>query len=272
MDRKKKLLPLLRSILMWPIALMALLVFMNIYMYIIDIRAGVVATIFILIYAGAFTVFYLVKRKRLVSDLVTFAVNYGTIQRRLSSELELPYILIDKEGSILWADKSFIALVGDKVKTRQPITDFFPELGPDCIPEENSDKEVLLDFGEDNYRVLLKDVAVEGLGGDSFWSSEKHVPADNEEGRLIAVYFYDETVINSLKREINDKETVVGLVYIDNYDEALDSVQEERKAFFAAMLGRRINKYFHCLRQLRDVSCSIIRLGGNDIQTVFKSG
>ncbi|MBP5332434.1 MAG: DHH family phosphoesterase [Lachnospiraceae bacterium] len=244
MDRKKKLLPLLRSILMWPIGLMALLVFMNIYMYIIDVRAGVVATVFILIYGGAFAVFYMVKRKRLISDLVTFAVNYGTIQRRLSSELELPYALIDREGSILWADKSFIWLVGEKVKTRQPITDFFPSLDESCIPDVNSDKEVYLDFGEKNFRVLLKDVAVEGLGSDSFWSSEKHAPADSEEGRLIAVYLYDETVINSLKREISDKETVVGLVYIDNYDEALDSVQEERRSFFAAMLGRRINKYF----------------------------
>ena len=113
MNRKKKLLPLLRSILKWPVYLMALLVFMNIYMYVIDIKAGVVATIFIIIYAAAFTVFYVIKRKRLVNELVTFAVNYGTIQRRLSSELELPYVLIDMECSILWANKIFISLVGD---------------------------------------------------------------------------------------------------------------------------------------------------------------
>ncbi|MCR5769021.1 MAG: DHH family phosphoesterase [Lachnospiraceae bacterium] len=244
MNRKKKLLPMLRSILKWPFYLMALLVFMNIYMYIIDLKAGVVASIFIIIYVAAFIVFYVIKRKRLVNELVTFAVNYGTIQRRLSSELELPYVLIDMEGSILWANKLFISLVGDKVKTRQAITDFFPELGEENLPERSSEKEAYLDYNEKNFRVLLKDVEVEGLGGDSFWSSEKHVPADSEYGRLIAVYFYDETLINSLKREIIEKETVVGLVYIDNYDEALDSVQEERKAFFAAMLGRRINKYF----------------------------
>ncbi len=234
---------MIQSILKWPLVSMALLVFMIIYMYVIDLRAGVVATIFVVIYAGAYAVFYVIKRRSLVSELVSFAVKYGTIQRRLSSELELPYVLIDKEGSILWSDKSFVNLVG-KVKTRQPITDFFPELDKDCIPEPDSDKEVNLDYGELNFRVKLRDVVMEDLEGDSFWSSEKHVPADNEKGRMIAVYFYDETIVNKLYREISDKATVVGLVYIDNYDEALDSVQEERKAFFSAMLGRRINKYF----------------------------
>ena len=242
MDKRKRLLPMILSILRWPLILMALLVFMVIYMYIIDIKAGVVATIFFVIYAAAYAVYYVIKRRSLVNELVSFAVKYGTIQRRLSSELELPYVLIDKEGSILWSDKSFLNLVG-KVKTRQPITDFFPEL-KDCIPEPDSDREVVLDYNDMNFRVKLRDVALEDLEGDSFWSSEKHVPADNEKGRMIAVYFYDETIINRLNREIIDKETVVGLVYIDNYDEALDSVQEERKAFFSAMLGRRINKYF----------------------------
>lgn len=243
MDKRRKLLPMIQSILRWPLILMGLLVFMVIYMYVIDIRAGVAATIFFVIYAGAYAVYYVIKRRSLVNELVSFAVKYGTIQRRLSSELELPYVLIDKEGSILWSDKSFVNLVG-KVKTRQPITDFFPELDKDSIPEPESDKEVILDYNDMNFRVKLRDVALEDLDGDSFWSSEKHVPADNEKGRMIAVYFYDETIINRLNREIVDKATVVGLVYIDNYDEALDSVQEERKAFFLAMLGRRINKYF----------------------------
>ena len=244
MDKKRKLLPMLRNILRWPIIMFALLIFLNIYMYIIDVKAGVVTTVFLVIYAGTSVVLYMVMRKRLAGELVTFAVNYGTIQRRLSSELELPYILIDKECSILWADKSFSKLVGDKIKTRQPVTDFFPELDASVIPEESGDREVYIDYDGKNFKAVLKDVAVEGLDGDSFWSSEKHVPANNEKGRLIAVYFYDETLINSLKHELSDKETVVGLVYIDNYDEALESVQEERKAFFAAMLGRRINKYF----------------------------
>ncbi|MCR5684946.1 MAG: DHH family phosphoesterase [Lachnospiraceae bacterium] len=245
MDRKKKLVPILKNILKTPIYLFALLVFMNIYMYVFDIKAGIVTSIFLLIYAAASVIIYLIRRKRLVGELVSFAVGYGTIQRRLSSELELPYALVDAEGSILWADSNFVKMVGNKVKTRQSVTDFFPQLDPEVFPEKDgADKEILLDHNDSNYRVLLKDVAVDGLEGDSFWSSEKHVPAGKSSGRLIALYFYDETQINSLKRELSDRETVVGLVYIDNYDEALESVQEERKSFFAAMLDRRINKYF----------------------------
>ena len=38
---------------------------------------------------------------------------------------------------------------------------------------------------------------------------------------------------------------VAGLVYIDNYDEALENVEEVRTSLLVALIERKINKYFN---------------------------
>ena len=37
---------------------------------------------------------------------------------------------------------------------------------------------------------------------------------------------------------------MTGLIYLDNYDEALESVEEVRRSLLTALVDRRINKYF----------------------------
>ncbi len=47
---------------------------------------------------------------------------------------------------------------------------------------------------------------------------------------MIAVYLFDETEILRCRQEINDQKMVAGLIYLDNYDEALESVEEVRRS------------------------------------------
>ena len=50
-----------------------------------------------------------------------------------------------------------------------------------------------------------------------------------------------------MKRYIkkNEEEKLVtGLLYLDNYEEALESVEEVRSSLLVALIDRKINKYF----------------------------
>nr|MCR5610043.1 DHH family phosphoesterase [Lachnospiraceae bacterium] len=60
---------------------------------------------------------------------------------------------------------------------------------------------------------------------------------------LIAMYLYDETKIMECMQENNDQKTVVGLIYIDNYEEVFESTDEVKRALMAALIEKRINKY-----------------------------
>ena len=46
---------------------------------------------------------------------------------------------------------------------------------------------------------------------------------------------------------MDDQSLAVGLIYLDNYDEALDSVEEVRRSLLVALIDRKVNKYVSAL-------------------------
>ena len=42
---------------------------------------------------------------------------------------------------------------------------------------------------------------------------------------------------------MDDQSLAVGLVYLDNYEEALESVEEVRRSLLTALIERKVNKY-----------------------------
>ena len=71
--------------------------------------------------------------------------------------------------------------------------------------------------------------------------------------KLIAVYLFDETEILTYKQMVNDQKMVAGLIYLDNYDEALESVEEVRRSLLTALIDRKITKYITAMKMcIRD--------------------
>lgn len=62
-----------------------------------------------------------------------------------------------------------------------------------------------------------------------------------------ALYLFDETELREYMRKFEDETMVTGLLYLDNYDEALESVEEVRRSLLTALVERKINKYFNDL-------------------------
>ena len=61
------------------------------------------------------------------------------------------------------------------------------------------------------------------------------------------MYLFDETALKIALRENDDQSLAVGLLYLDNYDEALESVEEVRRSLLTALIERKINKYISAL-------------------------
>lgn len=60
---------------------------------------------------------------------------------------------------------------------------------------------------------------------------------------LYAMYLYDETALKLALRENDAQSLAVGLIYLDNYEEALASVEEVRRSLLKALIDRKVNKY-----------------------------
>lgn len=89
-------------------------------------------------------------------------------------------------------------------------------------------------------QVELRRISLEG-----FSESERMLQIPKEKEYFIALYMRDVTELNSYIRENEDQRLIAGLIYIDNYDEVMESVEEVRQSLLVALIDRKINKYIN---------------------------
>ena len=94
--------------------------------YVIDPRAGIVAGIATAVYGLAAVAAYTYSRPVVHKELVSFATQYGQIQKRLLKELFIPYALLDGDGRILWYNEEFQKIVGKNGKRGKSVSGIFP--------------------------------------------------------------------------------------------------------------------------------------------------
>ena len=98
--------------------------------------------------------------------------------------------------------------------------------------------ELEVSFRDRDYQVELRRVSVEG-----FSEKEELLQIPEEKEFFIAVYMKDVTELNAYIRENEEQRLIAGLIYIDNYDEVMESVEEVRQSLLVALIDRKINKY-----------------------------
>ena len=245
MKRKVQLKGQLRRYVQWPLILSVLLLVMNLVMYFVSVKAGCVMSGFLIVYIAVVLLLYVKNRPQIYGELVSFATQYGQVQRKLLKELAIPYALLDEDGRVLWGNTAFFAASGKgKKNLRKSITWFFPEFTLEMLPESDFEdsRTVHFSYGEKDYRADLRRVYM-----DHVMDSSTFVEVEEDEGFLIAVYLFDETEMNRYIRMIREQRLVAGLVYLDNYEEALETVEEVRRSLLVALVDRKINKYIGAL-------------------------
>ena len=90
MGNKFKVHGALKEYLYWPVALTMMLIVMNLSIYFIDVEAGILMSIFVFIYFIITVVIFIMRRDRITSELVRYAMDFGQLQKRLLKELALP--------------------------------------------------------------------------------------------------------------------------------------------------------------------------------------
>ena len=240
MSKNKKIRPFIRSIIMWPLYLAVILIIMNIYVYFLDTNAGRVVTLFLVVYLAGVVVFILIKREQINEQLVRFGASYGQVQKNLIKEMAVPYALLDGDGRLLSANNEFMAMCPDKIKLKVGIGQIFPEITKSVLPSDREKTVVHLTMGDKKYCAELKNIYID----DSDWNEDKKSIVEDRDNVLISIFFYDETEILRLQKYLTDRQLVVALLYIDNYEEALESIDEVRRSLLSALIDRKINKYF----------------------------
>lgn len=245
MKQRLKLKGNLKSYLRWPIVLSAVFIVMDIQMYIFDKKIGILGTCYLAIYMLAAVSIYFSGRKRLRRDLIDFAVKYDEMQMRVMDNLTVPYAVLSEKGHLLWGNKEFIRLAVNKKAARRGIYNVFPEITENKLPDSDEVRVVHIKV-EDKYyravmRLMLSNSEEESVNGD------KDLAQLMDNNEVIVMFLYDETDIIELEQKREDENLIVGLLYIDNYDELIDSIDEVRQSLMTALIDRKINKYMQSI-------------------------
>ena len=229
----------LKLYMQWPAFMTILLIAMNVWIYRLDRKAGLLMLIFFLIYIVIVGVMYFYNKSLVMKDLVDFAAQYGIIQNTLLKKLAVPYALLLEDGRLMWMNDQFREILGSKLKGEAVLSRYIPELNRSIFPkEEDQIVEMEVYYHDKEYRAELRKVSVEG-----FSDSERLLDMPEEKEYFIAVYLSDVTELNTALRQNEEQRLVAGLIYIDNYDEMIDSVEEVRQSLLVALIDRKINQY-----------------------------
>ena len=228
----------LRTFLQSSLFLGILLAIVNICIFAIDIKAGLLLAAFVLFYFSIVCALLFYNKPIIMNELISFATQYGQIQRQLLRDLELPHALLDDNGKVIWTNKSFEEVIHKEKGYKKSITSLFPEISKDKLPGEQDDTEVQFNYETRNFHAKMKKISLKEMVQNS-----DIIQAMNYEGYLVALYLFDETALKFALQENDDQSLSVGLIYLDNYEEALDSVEEVRRSLLIALIDRKINKY-----------------------------
>ena len=220
----------------------ALLAIVNLMVYLLNVPSGLVVTCFLLLYFAVVLSLQLYNNPVIMNELISFATQYGQVQKVLLRELEIPYAMLDETGRIIWTNEAFERVVHKEKGYRKSITSLFPSVTREKLPGEQDMVEMDLTFHDGSYVVKMRKISLSEMV-----ESSDIIDGEGYGGYLIAFYLFDETALRIALQEVDDQSLAVGMIYLDNYDEALESVEEVRRSLLVALIDRKVNKYISAL-------------------------
>ncbi len=239
MKGKVKLNARMKVYMQYNIYLGVLLTLIDIAMFAFDAKAAVFLLFYLIFYYAVTLLLYFRNRTMVMNELVSFAAEYGQVQGQLLRELDLPYALLDEAGKVMWTNEAFEEVVQQPKGYKKSITSLFPTITKERLPENGEmECQYELEYEGNNYLAKFKKISLDEMNGSS-----EMLGTEGCDSFMIAMYLYDETALHIALQEIDDQSLAVGLIYLDNYDEAMKGVEEVRRSLLTAIIDRKINKY-----------------------------
>ena len=224
-----------RLYLKWPLYLSALLIILSLVVGLVSVKAGIIVSAFTVVYVGIALWLYFSRKKGILGGLVEYSAAYNQKQLQVMEEMLVPYAVVDESGRILWKNQEFTRLLGDDKAAQKNLLSMFPEVKREQLATDGEVVTLHSAYGGRNYRIDLRQVTIDSERAGAMF--------EGFDDCVTVVYLLDETQTLKYMQQINDQKLVAGLIYLDNYDEALESVEEVRRSLLTALIDRKINKY-----------------------------
>lgn len=171
-------------------------------------------------------IWYIRLSKNMSNYMVEYSMSSENTQNIFSQDLDIPYALMDKKGIIAWRNRAFNGLVQKDRLSKKDIHAMFENITPSDIENISDKADFHGEYQGKKYRIRITRLYI-------------------EESFVYTVCLFDETDLVDLRIQKENSKFVVGLMYMDNYDEAMESVEEVRHSLLEALIDRKINQYIN---------------------------
>lgn len=220
--------PLYLSLLWLPILFLA---------FFLELKFMLILLFCAIVYLSFAVSLYRSRKTRLMSALLDFSLRANENKARLFEEMPTAYCIVGENGELLWENKAFHKILQRDEKIERNIFNIFPNMQKEMLKEKEAVLELHSSFMERKYCIdLIRLEALEDEGTETLRGL-------SEEEELVAVYLRDETEEVELQQKLDEERVVLGLAYIDNYEDVMEQIEEVRRSLLMALIDRKINRY-----------------------------
>lgn len=191
------------------------------------------------IYVLVFLIYKLINTRKLRKRLIKFARDYQTMEGKFIENLPFPYAVTADDGTILLYNRRFGKFCGENPDIKS-ICDIFKEITQRDLNFEDREKAFAVVFNNRSYRLNFTTLV---LSGDII-PEEIVNEAGSGDVHLYAVHMTDETEIVNMMRTMSAEQAVLGSLYVDNYNEAIEQVKSTSRLLAPALIDQEVTNYF----------------------------
>ena len=172
------------------------------------------------------------RRDELTRHIQDLTVNVDSTVKSSLVNSPFPLILMETSGNIIWKSSKFVTEFAN-TDIAGVVRGLAKEIKLDILESKFNKEEIKnqsiereITIGKKTYKVL----------GEYVKSKKKK---QNE--YMMTLYFLDNTEKLNLEQELKDKENCIGIITIDNYEEMVQMLPDEKKSLILAEIEK--NKY-----------------------------
>ena len=182
----------------------------------------IIPSIIIYILVLGYTYFANNKRKSEISEQLqdlTLTVDSAAKSSLINSPF--PLIIIETDGNVVWRSSKFITEFAN-IDINNYLSDLIVDVKSKIEENQKKDQKIKsivksIEIGKKKYKVQCQFAKTK--------RSERKKVAEY----MVIIYFIDETEKYELKKENENKNTCVGIIMVDNYEEVMQRVDTEQK-------------------------------------------
>lgn len=140
--------------------------------------------------------------------------------------LPIPLAMIEVDGTINWYNPKFSEIIEKEDILEKNISEIIPNFNVDDIIEKDKEMFIEATLKDRQYKVLYNVVKLKNRSDRDY---------------IIMLYWIDITAFSTLKTKYNSEKDNVCLIQIDNYEDAIKTMDETERPIILAEIDKRIN-------------------------------